>query len=532
MNIASRVEPLAEPGGVCISEPVFVQVRNKVPYQLENLGPKTLKGIQDAVSVYRVAVPRTAEEPPTKSAHLPRLAVLPFANLSPDPQDEFFADGLTEEMITELSRLPGLQVIARTSVMRFKRAEKGIKEVGRELGVDLALEGSVRKAANRIRITAQLVETATESHLWADRFDRDLTDIFAVQSEISRNVADRLGVSLGSGTWGTRPPSARLDAYFLYLKGRSLWNRRSARSVAQALKNFEAAVTQDPRFAQAYSGIADCLDVMVYNFEMLPWSEGGPRAKAAAMKAVELDDGLAEAHASLGLTLAMDFAWSDADRELRRAIGLNPGYAPAHLWLGRSLASRGRMNEAEAELLTMAQYDPLSPVGLLSRGDFQAARGEIDAANRLRDSVVELEPSFSAFVMLEKVGCLTAAGRAEESRETFRPFAKAWSSAGPELEERLTWLPAVAWGLLGDRDEAQRSLLRLVDVTKRTFVPARGFSYIYAALGEDDRFFEWANRSVEDHSIEPIFLRQFPLFARYRSDPRYGKLFERCGLSA
>lgn len=534
VNIASRLEPLAEPGGVCVSDPVFGQVRNKLEVEFEKLAPQQLKNVRFPVSVYKVTKPpkTLAGRPSGPPAHGHRLAVLPFANLSPDPQDEFFADGLTEEMITELSHLPGLQVIARTSVMRFKRTEKGMKDVGRELGVDLALEGSVRKAANRIRITAQLIDIATESHLWSDRFDRDLTDIFALQSEISQSVAKRLGVSLGSDASGNRPAPTRLDAYFLYLKGRSLWNRRTEAAVLQALKNFEAAAAQDPKFAQAYSGIADCLLILLWNFERLPWSEGGSRAKAAALKAVELDDGLAEAHASLGLVHEQDFAWRDADRELQRAIALNPGYAPAHLWLSRSFASQGRMEEAEAEALTMAQYDPLSPVGLMNRAGFLAARGEIDAATRLWDSIVELEPSFGEWVLLVKVMSLTDAGRVDESKEAFRPFAKAWTDAGARLEERITWIPAVVWGILGDRGEAQRSLERLVEVAQSMFVPARGFSYIYAALGDDDRFFEWANRSIEDRSVEPIFLRQFPLFGRYRSDPRYAKLFQRIGAPA
>ncbi|MCI4355240.1 MAG: adenylate/guanylate cyclase domain-containing protein, partial [Thermoplasmata archaeon] len=327
INVASRIEPLAEPGGICLSDPVAAQVRNRISNSLTKLPAHELKNVRFPIDVYKVELAWNA--PPTDpsgSGNARRLAVLPLANMSADPQDAFFADGLTEEIITELSKVAGLRVIARTSVLRYADGTKSVAEIGKELRVSTVLEGSVRRAGNRVRVTAQLIDATSEEHLWAEKYDRELDDIFAIQSEVAKAVAVALGVALPAPVVAPVRPPPSLAAFKPYVRGRSLWNRRTTEHVEAALRSFEEALTLDPEFAEALSGIADCYSILV-DRGALPPGDGGPKAKAAAERAIAIDETIAEAHASLGLALDRERAWPEAEREYRRAIELNPMYA-------------------------------------------------------------------------------------------------------------------------------------------------------------------------------------------------------------
>ncbi|MFY9716942.1 MAG: adenylate/guanylate cyclase domain-containing protein [Thermoplasmata archaeon] len=523
VNVASRIEPLAEPGGICISDPVFGQVRNKVSNPIEKLEPKTLKNVQFPMDIYRIILPWTVRESPPDAADPGRLAVLPFTNMSPDPLDEFFAEGLTEEMISELSKLRGLRVIARTSVMRFRDERKGVSEIGKELNVGTVLEGSVRKAGNRIRITAQLIDAHTEEHLWSDRYDRELTDIFAVQGDISRAVAAALNVQFLHPVRERQQPTLSLGAYSLYLRGRTLWNQRAPGALREALRCFEEARDDDPKYAQAYSGIADC-HALFFDRNMLPWAETIPRAKAAARQALLLNDSLADGHASLGLALYWEYDWDGAMRELHRAVELNPSYASAHQWLFQMLGALGRAQEAERELALAEEADPLSPVILRYSGYLSWVRGQQEDAKRKWDRAAELggEPEWIAVDIARLF-----AGRGMTAEATL--WLRRYETATSDNPLRAIWL-GYLYACLGLRQDATRHLQRLLTGSKGAYVPPNAIAWTYAGLGEADKFFEWMARSAEQRCIDPYEVVSFPPIEKWRKDPRYFELLRRLNI--
>jgi TolB-like protein len=291
------------------------------------------------------------------------LAVLPFENLSGDPEQEFFSDGMTEEMIAQLGRLQPrkLGVIARTSVMQFKNTDKRIDRIGRELGVDFLLEGSVRRAAERVRITAQLIQVSDQTHLWAESYERNASDVFAIQKEVAESVAGSLAIELLPAE--ARPidtPAANLQAHEAYLRGRFFWNKRTKNGLMTAIKHFEQAIEEDPEFAPAYVGLADSYN-MLAAWDLVPPQEAFPKAIVAATKALEIDETLAEAQISLALTrFFYDWDWDGAEQGFQRALELNPNYAQGHQWYGLFLVSLGRGQEAVVEAEHARELDPLS----------------------------------------------------------------------------------------------------------------------------------------------------------------------------
>src|SRR5437667_4800063 len=333
VNVAARLQPLAAAGGICVTRQVVDQVQGRVKYKMNRLGVRELKNIRHPVELFTVEVPKGLTESEEPSLDPRRIAILPFANLSADPNDRYFADGMTEELISTVSRIGELSVISRTSVMRYKDTIMPIGDIGRELSAGSLLEGSVRKAGNKVRITTQLIDAKNDKHLWAQSYDRDLTDIFAIQGDIAEQVAGALKVKLLSKEKEAleQKPTGSPESYSLYLKGRYFWNERTRESVKKASRYFEEAVRLDPNFALAYSGLADCYLIQ----EDRGWashSEAGPLAKRHAEKALELKGDLAEAHASLGLALYNQWDLAGAERELKQAIALKPNYSTAHQW--------------------------------------------------------------------------------------------------------------------------------------------------------------------------------------------------------
>ena len=339
---------------------VIDQVEGKVSWPLEPMGTRELRNLPNPVEVFGVGTEPFGEldRMPASVGH--RIAILPFNNLSPDPNDRYFSDGMTEELIATLSKIPNLSVISRASAMRYRDTSLPLRKVGSELGVGAILEGSVRKSGNRGRIAAELIDVDADKYVWSQSFDRDLTDIFAVQGEIAQQVADGLKVQLLSSErerLGERQTGS-LEAYNLYLKGRYFWNERTGEAVRKATGYFEAALRADSHFVKAYSGLADSYLILA-NYEWMPPAEAGRRAKEYAMKALALDEATAEAHASLGLICANhDWDFAMAEAELQRAIQLNPSYASAYHWYAAVYMYKG-MNEEALEMIAKAlRLDP------------------------------------------------------------------------------------------------------------------------------------------------------------------------------
>jgi len=310
VNVSSRIEPLASPEGVCISEQVHDQVRNKMGLQFEKLEGKTLKNVSLPLDIYRIVMPWEAKEQQEPSLEPRRIAVLPLKNMSPDPNDEYFADGMTEELITALSSIRELTVIARTSVMQYKDAPKRIADIGRELSVGSLIEGSVRKSGNKVRITVQLIDARNEGHLWAQSYDKELDDVFVVQSEVAQKVSDALKVKLVEADVRRikRGATKNADAYNAYLKGMFYWNKRTPDALKKAAELFQESIGLDPTFALGYAGVAQAYNVMAANHYDDPETYF-TKSKDYALKALSLDDDLAEAHT----VLAGDPGWPLSD---------------------------------------------------------------------------------------------------------------------------------------------------------------------------------------------------------------------------
>ncbi len=524
VNIASRIEPLAEPGGVCVSGPVYDQVQNKVDLRFERVDAPGLKNVQMPIPVYRVVL--SPEPPPggasSKEPEAPRrLAVLPLTNMSPDPQDDFFADGLTEEIITELSRIASLRVIARTSVMRYKSLAKPIREIGTGLRVGYVLEGSVRKAGNRIRITTQLIDAVTEEHLWADRFDRELADIFAVQADIASSVAAALDLRLRPTATPPRGAPPNVEAYTLYLRGRFLWNQRTTESVQEAVRRFQEATALDPTFALAHSGLADCYSILK-DRGVLSMGEAVPRALAEAQKGLELDPSAAEVHASLGLVLTQSGDFSGAEKELRAAIALNPGYAMARHWLHLVLLGTGRTAEAGAEIRAAEDLDPLSPTVLNSAGVLDEVAGRTAEAIRKWERALELAPA-SDSVTSNLIFLFALNGRAEEARNLLRSYL-----GGPASAKSKLWVATFGFAVLGDRAESLRGMDQMRALPESEQFPPLWFGIAFGLLGDLDA--AYGILLDPDRPIVGSFralLRVAPALAKLRADPRFETLLHR-----
>jgi len=517
VNLASRIESLAEDGGVCVTSQVYELVKKKVDITLSDLGPKSLKNVEEPIDVYGMVMPwekETAPAPPrfTKS----RIAVLPFANMSPDPNDEYFADGMTEELITSLSGLNEITVIGRTSVMRYKDSKKSLAEIGRELSAGSLVEGSVRKASNRLRITIQLVDSQSEGHIWAQKYDRQLDDIFAIQAEIAESVTKELKIRLLESEKNRiqKRPTESTEAYMLYMKGRHYWNERSEGSVRKAIEYLERSVEIDKQFGLAYSGLADCYLVMGYNrqAEFLPSFE---KAKAYSEKAIHLDASLAEAHTVLAAaTHNLEFEYVKSEPEMKRAIELNPNYPTAHQWYAQFLWFRRRFVEAEAEIRTAVELDPFSLIINVNLGDIFRLQEKLDLAIEQYKKVVQMDPNFYPAHLGLLQAYLLKKNRAAAFQEVEALAATSNDPMGGKLGR------ALVYASMGETKEAKELLEQVVGEYESGQPSPYDVATVHFLLGENGKGFDWLGRAYEVHDSGLNGLLTDPEIRGVSNDPR------------
>ncbi|MGD0550922.1 MAG: adenylate/guanylate cyclase domain-containing protein [Candidatus Bathyarchaeia archaeon] len=520
VNVASRIEPLAEDGGVCVTRQVYDHVQNKFELKLASLGVKPLKNVSIPIEVYRMVMPWSVETSiPSVQLDKRRIAVLPFTNMSSNPEEGYFADGMTEELITSLSGVRQLTVIARTSVMGYKGTTKKVREIGRELEVGSVLEGSVRKAGSKVRITAQLIDAATEGHLWAQNYDRQLEDVFAIQSEIAEKVAGELRIRLVDSEKRTleKKPTENIEAYTCFLRGRELFREETEASLRQALVLFEKAVELDPRFARAYVGVAEChQQLAVAGYE--PFDVSLSIVKTSLERAINLDPNLPEAHASLSEMFFNVDDMPGMEAEARRALDLNPSLPEPYSMLSELAAMNGDPGEMARQNETAYRLDPIRPRFIYAVGSAYLWTGREEEALELWKKTEQIAPAGTYRGM---TGYYLAKGDLEKAKE-FNAKAEKLEPTNP----RVTWLGGVIAALEGDRERALLAVRKIEDA-KMGPIGFNYIGYVYHALGDLDSYFEYMNKALETHALTPSTMMYSPLFARARADPRYPEFVER-----
>jgi len=469
-----------------------------------------------------------SQRSPERSRGPIKLAVLPFKNFSCDAEQEFFSDGLTEEMITQLSRVrpEQLEVIACTSAMRYKASNKGIDQIGRELNVKFILQGGVRRAGGRLRISAQLVDVQDQTNLWAESYERSVTDVFAIQYDVARRIAQSLKFELLPSTREmlTTRATANPTAYEAYLKGRYYWNKRTEQGLKKAISYFEQAILQDASYALAYSGLADTY-MLLAAYGLLPPAEAMKKAEGAAVKAVELDDSLAESHASLGEVKAFfEWDWSGAEKEYQRAIELNPGYATGYHWYANFLSMMDRQSEALIEVSQAAQLDPLSPIISVWVGIICYHCGQYDRAADQCGKALEIDPDYP--LAHWALGLIYA--QKGLYREAIEELQKAVTLGGGST--RMLAGLGHAYAKAGIEDEAIRIIDELVSPSRRSYVAAYDVATVYAGLNQRDCSVTWLQKAHDEHSIWLPFMGVDPKLKSLHSDPNFALLLEQMGL--
>lgn len=527
VNISSRIQPLAEAGGVCISEQVYVQVANKIGIPAVRLEHRQLKNVSMPMEVYKLSMPwEVASYPTVRSFERNKVAVLRLKSISPDPADEYFADGLTEELISAVSKIGGLRTISRSSAMRFKAGSRNLSEIASELHVSAIVEGSVRKAGNAIRVSVQLVDVQKDELLWTQSYDRELQDIFAIQSDIASKVADALQVHILAQEKSRieKKATGNMESYTLYLKGLHHKGERNEDGYRKAMRYFEEALKLDPAFALAYAGLAECYD-LIGDEGYIPPKEAFPKAEECAKKALELDDSLAEAHATLGAVLNnYYYSQAEAEEEFRRALDLNPNYGRVCNSYGAYLACVGRLDEAVKEIGRAQELNPL-------------ALEVNNCAAVIFNCVNDFDKSVEACEMMLRVDEYflpayqdLAEAYIEKSRfdDAVKVLQKAItiSNGAATAKARLGY----AYARAGRTDDARRILQELQGDSKQKYVTPVAFAIVHCGLGEKSESIQWLERACEERAGGVISVKVRPMWAKLRGEPEFVHLLGRMGI--
>ncbi len=467
---------------------------------------------------------------PSPRAERVTLVVLPFQNMTGDPQQEYLTDGLTEEMIAQVSRMDPerLGVIARTSAMQYKGTTKNVAQIGRELGVSYILESSFRREGNRVRITAQLVRVSDQTHLWSQNYERDVREILALESEVTQAIANEIRIKVSAQDRSHLASASPVDpeAHQLYLKGRFFWNKRTEAGYVKAISYFQSAIERSPRYAQANAGLADTYALLgSMPNEEISRAEAMSKAKAAAISALQLDDSLAEAHTSLAFVkMHYDWDWNGAEQEFGRAIELDPNYPTAHHWYAYDLAALNRMREALNEIWRAQQVDPLSAIISTDVAEFLYYAGRYDQAIQQAKAALEIDPQFlMAHSLLGEI-------YGEQHRYS---EALAEGKRAVELSGGSPWMLARlgrTYALSGDRSQAEQVLRQLVELSAKRKGMSGKIAGVAAALGKNDEAFAAVQKACEERDGGLMLLKYDHTWDLLRSDPRFQELVRRVGL--
>lgn len=567
VNLASRVEGCAPPGGVCLTAAVAHQVATKLSYPVVPVGSRRLKNIEGPIELHRIALPWDREavsvsrgaarwwrQPRVRRAlafgapavaavvvvllwvaanprgraasgeveSVESLAVLPLENLSDDPGQAYFVEGMHEAMISELAQIAALRVISRTSVLSYRDAPKSIPEIAKELGVDAVVEGSVLKAGDRVRITAQLVDGATDRHLWSRSYEGSLADVLALQRDVAREIAREIRVEL------TPQESARLasarpvdpEAHEAYLRGRWYRDQGSPEDLEKAFEHFQRAITEDPDYAPAYAGLAGYYSVLPFYSNESP-VRTLPRAREMALRALELDEGLAEAHAAMAYIRAYyEWDWEAAEREFRRALELQPSSADVHFSYSRFLAAQRRFPEAFVEIRRARELDPLSLLLKANVALLHYFQGDLDEAEGQLRETLEIDPELG--VARWGLG-LVLVGKGRPAEGIVEIERAAAGSGSMNTRSSLGYAYAVG----GQPTKAREVLTELEVRARESYVPAYFFAVVEAGLGEREQAFDWLEKAYEERSSVLAYLQVDPRLDSVRDDPRFEALVRR-----
>jgi TolB-like protein/Tfp pilus assembly protein PilF len=455
------------------------------------------------------------------------IAVLPFVDLSPQKDQEYFCDGMSEELINSLSNIKNLKVVARTSAFSFKGKETDIRNIGKQLDVATVLEGSIRKAGNKLRITAQLINVADGYHLWSEKYDRELDDVFAIQDEVALAIVDKLKLKLFGDEKDrlTKHHTDDLGAYDLYSKGRFFWNWRTEKGIKKAIEYFKQAINKDPRYALAYVGLSDSYVIMPEYASIAPL-DAYPKAKEAVSKALEIDNTLAEAHASLAAyKMFHDFDWDGANDEFKKAIDLNPSYAISYYWNGICAVSNARFDEAIDLIKHGMELDPVSLVMHGGLGWVFCIAGRYDEAIRISLKTSEMNPEFG---ILHYVLGL-AYYHKEMYQEALEQFQKEKKSLSAYIFLAEAWAEITA-RKIGKQGQAKQALSDLIKKSAKSYVSHYYLACLSLAIGEIDGSFKWLEMAYDHRDFWLLFVKIDPLFNDVKSDPRFKALLKKMNL--